>query len=170
VLDDEELLVLHPALGKGFRVWVSGIATGRQLHTLLADALIGDPAQGLLPGTRPDPRVVALARGQPARTVDTSGLSAHPDVCLLNLLSWHHLRPDGALKPGTVTLLWPSSTLAEIVPFEGLRVVLLGPPAMQLAWSTAREFRHMAAEVRLLEILDAATVRAWLARMATAPR
>ncbi len=55
VLDNEELVVLHPALQWGYRIRISGIGTNFQLHTLLADALIGDPTQGLLPGTRRSP-------------------------------------------------------------------------------------------------------------------
>ncbi len=64
ILDNEELIVLHPALRRGYRVRISGIGDNFQLHTLLADALIGDPAQGWLPGERPDPVVVAAARAK----------------------------------------------------------------------------------------------------------
>lgn len=60
---EEPLLVLHPALEKGFLVRVSGVADNFQLHTLLADALIGDEAEGFLPGVKPTEAVVSLARG-----------------------------------------------------------------------------------------------------------
>lgn len=46
VLDNEELIVLHLAFQRGYRIRISGIGTNFQLHTLLADALIGDTTQG----------------------------------------------------------------------------------------------------------------------------
>jgi hypothetical protein len=45
-LDDEELVILHPGLWRGYRVVIRGIADNFQLHTLLADTRIGDPDQG----------------------------------------------------------------------------------------------------------------------------
>src|SRR5439155_10872310 len=36
ILDDEEILVLHPGLGRGYRVRISGLADNFQLHLLLA--------------------------------------------------------------------------------------------------------------------------------------
>ena len=62
VLDDEGLIVLHPAERKGFAIRISGIADNFQLHTLLADAVVGDPAAGFLVGAKPDLEVVAAAR------------------------------------------------------------------------------------------------------------
>jgi hypothetical protein len=50
VLDDEPLIVLDPASGRGFRLTMSGIGDNFQLHTLLADRLCGaDGIPGLVP-------------------------------------------------------------------------------------------------------------------------
>ena len=54
-------LVLDRGTRRGFRVRFEGIADNFQLHTLLADALIGEEGRGL-PGRRPDPRWVAAFR------------------------------------------------------------------------------------------------------------
>jgi hypothetical protein len=89
VLDDADLLVLHPETRRGFVVRIAGICHNFQLHTLLADALIGDPAQGLLPGVRPDPRAVAMARDQ------AFDPAAPPAQASFHLQTWHAIRPDG---------------------------------------------------------------------------
>jgi hypothetical protein len=56
VLDGEEMVVLHPDLERGHRVRISGVADNFQLDVLLAAARLGDPEQGWLPGTSPDPQ------------------------------------------------------------------------------------------------------------------
>src|SRR5262249_30679637 len=62
--DDMELLVIHVPLKRGYRVRLEAVGRNFHLFSLLQDALIGDPDQGLLPGKRPDPDVVATARGE----------------------------------------------------------------------------------------------------------
>lgn len=62
VLDNETLAVVHRETGRGFEVTISGVADNFQLHVLLEDELIGDPAQGWVVGERPDSEVVARAR------------------------------------------------------------------------------------------------------------
>ncbi len=52
VLDDEPLLVLDRASGRGFRLTMSGIGDNFQLHTLVADRVTGSSRRGLLPGVR----------------------------------------------------------------------------------------------------------------------
>ena len=61
VLDDEPVVVIDNATGRGFRLIMSGVGDNFQLHTLLADRLTGDPAHGLLAGERPAPAWVAAA-------------------------------------------------------------------------------------------------------------
>jgi hypothetical protein len=67
VLDDEPVVVIDHATGRGFRLTMSGVGDNFQLHTLLADLLIGDPARGLLAGDRPAPTWVAAATTAPPR-------------------------------------------------------------------------------------------------------
>ena len=66
VPDDEVVRVIHPAARAGFQVLVRGVANVEQFHALLADAVTGDPAHGLLPGARPDPWVLAAYQDAPA--------------------------------------------------------------------------------------------------------
>ena len=165
VLDDEELLVLHPETGRGYRVEIEGITHNFQLHTLLADALIGEAAQGLLPGPRPDPRVVAAAKDQPHT----------PDVpvgqACFHMQDWTTIRSDGSPDPSPFDhLIWHEGTPADIPPFEDRRVVILSKVTLPRSWKAPRDFTELFGAVRVLERLPAETVRQWLQRMAQAPR
>ena len=165
VLEGEELVVLYPALGRGYRIWISGIADNFQLHVLLADALIGDPARGWLPGARPHPDVVAAFKDGPV----TSSLP--PAQGSFNLWNWQGLLPDGTLPQGTEGSehwIWNEGVPADIARFEGTRVILLGPLPYLRSWTAGRLFPGMAGELRVLEILPPAAARAWLQRLAGA--
>jgi hypothetical protein len=167
VLDDAALTVLHPGEQKGFEVRISGLADNFQLHTLLADALIGDPEQGLLGGQKPDPRVVAAARDTilpPNTRLTTTGA--------FNLWNWPGLLPDGTLPTGTTGgwWIWNEGTPADILTFDGKRVILLGPPPYSQSWKAGRQFGHMRGELTVEHILAPDVVRDWLARLASAPR
>jgi hypothetical protein len=167
VLDNEELLVLHPETKRGYRVRISGIADNFQLHLLLADTLIGDQGRGLLPGKRPDPRAVAAARD---KQVDPRARSAQG---VFNLWTWRGLQPDGSLPVATgdsAHWIWNEGTPADIPHFEGVRVVLLGPPPYARSWNAGRRFDGMHAELRLEEVLPPDVAREWLDRLARAPR
>ena len=63
VLDDEPLIVLHRATGRGFRLTISGVGDNFQLHTLLAAALIGEESAGKLAGQRRGDRRGLRRRG-----------------------------------------------------------------------------------------------------------
>ena len=167
VLDDEELIVLQPELVRGYRVQISGIADNFQLHTLLAGALIGDPKKGWLPGKRPDPRVVAAAKNQPVHRRAQVAKGA------FNLWTWQGLQPDGTLPDALENSdywIWNEGIPADIPSFEGVRIVLLGPPPYPRTWNADRCFGGMDADLRVLEILPSSTVQSWLHRIAQAPR
>jgi hypothetical protein len=158
VLDDEEVIVLHPGLRRGYRVQISGIADNFQLHTLL----VGDPRAGWLPGERPDPRVVAAARDQEVApgTPDARGA--------FYLFNWQALQSDGSLPNGpqqAAKWIWNEGTPADITRFEGARVVLLGPPSHTRAWSPGRRFMGMPGELHVIEVLSPETMQDWLNRM-----
>ena len=94
VLDDEDILVLHPGLGRGYRVRISGLADNFQLHTLLAGAVLGDPAKGWLPGQPPSSQSLAAARGEPA-TGESPAVQG-----VFNLAGWRGLNAEGQLPSG----------------------------------------------------------------------
>jgi hypothetical protein len=162
---DEELLVLHPPQRRGYRVRISGIADNLQLNTLLADALIGPHARGLLQGKRPDPRTVAAARDKPA-TQYTPAAEGY-----FNLWAWHGLKPNRTLPEptsGSEHWVWLEGTPADIPEFEGQRLLLLGPPPMERRWTPGRRFPAMPGELTLLETLAPDEVEDWLNRLARA--
>ena len=165
VLDDEPLLVLHPGFRKGYRVRISGVADNFQLHTLLAGALVG--RDGKIPGHRPDPRAFAAALDRP---VDPEMDYAEG---VFNLWNWPALQPDLTLPEGmagTEWWVWNEGRPADILPFEGLRVVLLGPPPYMRTWNAGRRFPNMPAEIRVEQTLEPDEVEQWLTRLANAPR
>lgn len=166
VLDDEEILVLHPGLQKGYWIKISGVSDNFQLHTLLADALIGDPLQGWLPGEKPTPAVVAAARDA-ARSEGTTVTATG----LFNWISWRGLQSDGSLDPSQDSSehwIWLEGKPADIPAFEGKRVILLAPPSYLRSWSAERRFRDLKPTVEVLKILSPEEVKSWLARIAGA--
>lgn len=162
VLDGEELLVLHPGLRRGYRVRISGIATNFQLHTLLAGAIMVDPAEDWRPGRRPDPRVVAAARDQP---VDPAADTVH---AAFGMASWQALQADGTLDGDFDTsahMIANEGIPADIPLFERQRVLLLGPASYPRAWNAGRRFPKMHADLRVLETLSPEAVQRWLTRI-----
>jgi hypothetical protein len=168
VLDDEPLVVLHPGEGKGYRVRIGGISDNFQLHVLLAGHLIGDPAAGLLAGEPVDPRVLAVATDRAPRDRNAESFTGP-----FNLWNWTGLRADGTLPEGTDGTehwIWNEGTPAEIRPFDGVRVVLIGPPPIGRHWHAGRQFSGMVGELTVEQVLGPDEVRDWLGRIAAAPR
>ncbi len=170
LLDDEQVIVLHPALARGYVIRIAGIGNNFQLHTLLADALIGDPGQGWLPGQRPSPQVAALAKDAPISDLDDLP-TAHGTF---NLWNWTALRADGTLPEGQTDgsehWIWNEGIPADIVPFQGTRVILLGPPPYPRSWGSGRLFPDMVGELEVHRHLSPEEVRSWLDRIASAPK
>lgn len=171
VLENEELVILHPTLKRGYRVCISGVSDNFQLHTLLADALIGDPAQGWLPGERPDPIVVAAAKDGPCPRTREENRDFPTARGAFNLWNWRGLQADGSLPTGTDQTdywIWNEGVPADIESFEGTRVVLLGPQPYIRTWSAGRYFPALAGRLELLEVLSDGRASDWLARLIAA--
>jgi hypothetical protein len=144
VLDDEPLLVLHRATGRGYRVTISGIGDNFQLHTLLAAALIGDESRGLLPGERPSEVEIAAAS------------------------DGEDLTPAGGIR-GNFNLvdaygewIWNEGRPADIPKLEGIRVVVLDPPPYQRSWNAGRPYPLMRPEVTVTGLLPPDEAGHWL--------
>ncbi|HEX8628563.1 MAG TPA: hypothetical protein VF755_10380 [Catenuloplanes sp.] len=149
VLDDESVIVLHRATGRGYRVTIGGIGDNFQLHTLLAATLIGDPDQGLIPGTPPQPAWVAAA---------TDG----------------EMEPPGGIT-GQFNLvdafgswIWNEGRPADIPTLQGKRVVVVDPPPYPRTWNAGRVYPLMRPTVTLDEVLEPARAAEWMARVAPA--
>jgi hypothetical protein len=149
VLDDEPLVVLDHASGRGFRLTMTGIGDNYQLHTLLAGRLI---APGLLGGDPPEPAWVAAATEGPVRLPEASPI-----------------RPRFRLFDGHGRHVAPQGRPADIEPLDGTRVLVLHPPLAQDGWTTGRAHQHMPPTLTLDHPLDPAETAAWQSRVTPAP-
>jgi hypothetical protein len=159
VPDDEVVRVVHPAARVGFRVLVRGVADVYQFHALLSDAVTGDPARGLLPGARPDPRVVAVYRDRPAGDPEPVA------VARFQLFRPQALLPDGTLPAGFAgsdDWLWGPEPLAAVPRVGGERVVLLAEPAVRTSWDAARKLPWLNGNLEIVEVMTPAEVAGWI--------
>ena len=164
VPDDETILVLHPAAQVGVRVHVRGVADVFQFHILLADA-----AHAALGCPRPPARFVAVCAA-----VDPVVPAGVPMVAeaRFQMFKPAAIQPDGSIPAGFLGSdhwLWGKDPLAAIPRVEGERVVLLGEPAFRQTWEVERRFPGLAANVRVLNVLDAFDVAEHLSRLAGRP-
>lgn len=163
--EQERMLVLHPATHRGFWIEVDGVADNFQLHTLLAGALIGDPADGLLPGTAPSadllriyadptaPQEASVARGW-FNLVNFTGL---PDV---------ETAAEGPVRPAQYRhWIWNEGRPADITSFDGLRVIVLDEPPYDRSWSGGRMFKAVPASVSVTGRLTAEEYDTWRDRL-----
>jgi len=146
VLDDAPLLVLHRETGRGYRMTIGGLGDNFQLHMLLAARLIGDPEEGWLPGTPPEPEMIAAAEG-PGPMEPPGGLRA-----MFNLVD-----PYG-------DWIWNEGRPADIPLLDGARVVILDPPVYPRRWRAGRAYPLMTPTCRVDAQLPAQEAAAWLAR------
>ncbi|MGI5182704.1 hypothetical protein ACQEVZ_41260 [Dactylosporangium sp. CA-152071] len=154
VLDGEQLLVLDRGFagtGRGFRVTIGGIGDNFQLHTLLAAALIGDPAEGLLPG-RPPTAVEAAAAGTGEDLQPAGGLRGN----------WNLADAHGGW-------IWNEGTPADIPHLDGVRVVVLDAEPYSRSWDTGRAYPLMTPLLRVDGAVPPEEAAAWLSRVKPAP-
>ncbi|MFB6894377.1 hypothetical protein ACFCX4_34305 [Kitasatospora sp. NPDC056327] len=141
-LDDEPLLVLHRPSGTGYLLRMDALTDNFQLHTLLAEALIGG---GHLPGTRPDPEVVALSR---TRWLDGRRFIA---TGAFNLVA-----PDGGW-------IWNEGMPEDIPVVDGVRTLVLDPQPYERSWAAGRFVEQVPGDLRLERVLPAEEAAARLA-------
>ena len=159
VPDDEVVRVIHPAARVGYRVLVRWVADVYQFHVLLADAVTGDPTRGLLPGARPDPRVIAVCRDAPAVGPEPVA------VARFQLFRPHALRPDGTLPPGFAgsdDWLWGPESLTAVPRVDGERTVLLAEPTVRASWDAVRRVSWLNGDLDVIEVMTAAEVTGWI--------
>jgi hypothetical protein len=130
VLDDEQLIVVHRATGRVYELTISGIGDNFQLHTLLAATLIGDPAQGRIPGTPPHPSWTTAA---------IDGEMAPPGG----------IRGQFNLVTATGEWIWNEGRPADIPVVADHRVVVIDPPPYERTWNIGRSYPLMVPEMRL---------------------
>jgi hypothetical protein len=143
VLDDEPLTVLHRPTGRGYHVAISGIGDNFQLHTLLAARLIGDEAEGMLPGQPPTAAMIAAA---------TDGSDLTPAGGLTGQFN---------LVDGYGQWIWNEGRPADIPRLEGERVVVLDPPPYPRTWNAGRAYPLMHPALTVHRTLTADEVARW---------
>jgi hypothetical protein len=62
--------------------------------------------------------------------------------------------------------IWNEGVLADIVPFAGTRIVLLGPTNLHRNWNGGRLFPFMEATFKVVETMTPDTATDWLKRIA----
>ena len=135
-------LVLDRGTRRGFRVRFEGIADNFQLHTLLADALIGEEGRGL-PGRRPDPRWVAAFR------------DSDPDPQAKIVHGWWNLvGSDGSW-------VWNEGVPSDIPLLQGERVLILEEQTYPRSWNAGRIYPLVKADLWVVEELDPAEAAHW---------
>ncbi|MFU0438066.1 hypothetical protein ACLZH7_06305 [Streptomyces sp. BG2AG] len=144
VLDDEPLVVLHRPSATGYLLRLSGIGDNFQLHTLLADALIGG---GHVAGRAPSPQEVAVCR-ETRGQVETAG-------------SFELVAPDGGR-------LWNEGTPADIPVVDGVRLLVLDEPSYTRSWPAGRFFPGMRGDLILERALEPEETERWFARVSPA--
>ncbi|MFB6527183.1 hypothetical protein [Streptomyces sp. NPDC056399] len=142
VLDGEPVVAIDRATGTGFALRASGIGDNFQLHTLLADALVGG---GHLPGRAPSAEAVAMCRDRPGQTSTTG--------------SFNLLGADGEW-------IWNEGCPADIPVVDGVRLVVLDPPPYERSWPAGRFFPGMTGDLVLERVLAAEESGALLAQVA----
>ncbi|MER7492033.1 hypothetical protein ABT033_05175 [Streptomyces pharetrae] len=138
VLDDEPLVVLHRPTGTGYAMRMSGIGDNFQLHTLLADVLVGG---GQVPGRAPSAQEAAVCRDVPGQVLTTG--------------SFNLMTPGGEW-------VWNEGTPSDIPVVDGVRLLVLDPPPYERSWPAGRFFPGMRGDLVLERVLDAAETRRWL--------
>lgn len=158
VLDDEELLVIHPSEGKGFKVRIGGIADNFHLHDLLAQNLLGNPAEGLLSEGMISGQVHQDGEGV-WDMVNWTGLSHPSRASSEEANNWSK----------SEHWIWGEGVPADIAAFEGVRIVLLEPPSYVRTWNPSQNsFCNMQATFEVQEILSPDRVQDYLHRMTQA--
>lgn len=162
--DDREMVVLHVASRKGWRVALEAVNTNFHLFTLLQGRIVGDAARGLLPGEPTAPDVLAVARGNAFPT------GSEHDFARFHFHTANALQADGSLSADAGAWVWGEGTPRDVPPVDGTPVLLLGPSLLgNRSWNPgffANIHDALRSDVRLLETLTDAQVGEWLNRIA----
>ncbi|HEX4608862.1 MAG TPA: hypothetical protein VH092_11715, partial [Urbifossiella sp.] len=124
--DGTRLIVLAPEQRKGFELDLEVVRNAAHLFALLEDAVVGDPARGLLAGPRADPRVAAVARGEEEAPAGGSfAVGWHYEY-------WWGLRPEAAarasgLHPLVAAMIGVEAPVHDLPEFRGRSVILMRP-------------------------------------------
>ncbi|GAA1996678.1 hypothetical protein GCM10009799_24490 [Nocardiopsis rhodophaea] len=142
----DNALVLDRASGRGFRVRFDGVADNFQLHTLLADALVGPEGRGV-PGTRPHPSWVAASQDR----------DSDPQAEIVTG-RWDLVGGDGS---------WVGNETApvDIPVVGGERVLVLEARSHPHSWRAGRRHPRVVGRLRVEDEIPAHEAADWWARL-----
>jgi hypothetical protein len=165
-VDGLELVVLHPAEGRGFRVELEAVHTNAHLFTLLHGSLING---GHLPGRPIGEELLGVATGEvPHETLLT-------DDARWQFYTWRGLHADGSYAGADVSAWLFVEDSPRVIPeFEGQRVVILGPPVLGLRGWDSNFFANihdaLRSAARVVSELTPEEVADWCGRIRRAQR
>lgn len=142
-------LVMDRHSKRAFRVLFDGIGDNFQLHTLLANALIGPNGQGLN-GQPPDPRWVASYQDGP---VDPNAQTVRG--------CWNLVAHDG-------TWVWNEGMPAEIPTIDGEHILILDEQPYPRSWNAGRRHPHVHGWVEVESELTHQEATLWWKRVSPA--
>jgi hypothetical protein len=146
VLDDEEFVVLHRSTAQGWRCTMSGIGDNFQLHTLLAGQFA--EAVGAEPPTPAE--IAAASTGEPQPPEGITGV--------FNLVD------------ASGEWIWNEGRPADIPRCDGVRVVVLDPPAYKRGWNAGRLYPLMPPSLTVEAPLSPKEAAQWLDKVKSDPR
>ena len=142
-------LVMDRHSQRAFRVLFDGIGDNFQLHTLLADALVGPGGRGLA-GDPPDPRWIAAFRDSPS------------DPAAQTVRGWWNLvAHDG-------TWVWNEGVPAEIPTVDGEPVLVLDEQPYPRSWNAGRRHPQVRGWLEVESELTREEATLWWKRVAPA--
>jgi hypothetical protein len=154
---DAPWLALFPALDRGFRLTVDGVAANFDLHALVADVLIERGVEG-----RRNPRdVMAVLRGE-ADACSANGVLGSWNLYSFGAAAYDVRVPDEVPQEHWV---WGEGQPRDVPVVEGMRTLIIGPPAYARGWGTGRMFEALRPRVEVDTELSESEVRETLKRL-----
>ncbi|MDF2695535.1 MAG: hypothetical protein K0S65_3918 [Labilithrix sp.] len=169
IVDDETFVVLAPDAGRGWRISVDAMPSNAELYVLLADALVGDPKKGRLPGKRPDPKAVAAIHSgaHPPKGASSVKVPFH-------LVGWTAAEQDGSLPRGntraTEHWIYVEGIPADIPtgPAGKERIVLLQDAPYSRAVPVAPSFESLQPSLKIASELSRTDVERTMLKLGKA--
>jgi len=156
-LHRERILVIEPIMNRAFEALVSDVSSNFELHDMLA-MLMWENRFSKTPGFR---RFAEMLRPVPQ-----AGRG------VWNLYNWTSVRegrlPDASDQSNHAHWIWGEGCPADITEFEGLRVVLLGPPTYPRGWNAGQELPQLRPELEIQRWLDPIEIKEWMNRFGKA--
>lgn len=156
-LHRERIIVIEPSLARGFEALISDISSNFELRDMLA-MLMWQNRFSKTPGLG---RFLEILRPVPKAGKGVWNLYNWASVCEGRL-------PPASDQSSSRHWIWGEGCPADITEFEGLRVILLGPPSYPRGWNVGQELPQLRAELEIQRWLDATEIKDRMTRFGQA--